>query len=76
MLAYDWPISVNLPPADAETYYDMAIPGDPVTITSSPRAGQWDDGWTEWFLSWSQYLRASGGRGSAWPRPARPRCRP
>jgi lipoprotein-anchoring transpeptidase ErfK/SrfK len=50
---------VNLPPADAETYYNMAVPGDPITITSSPKAGDWDDGWTEWFLSWSQYLAGS-----------------
>ena len=50
---------VNLPPADAETYYQMAIPGDPITIESSPKSGDWDDGWTEWFLSWSQYLAGS-----------------
>jgi lipoprotein-anchoring transpeptidase ErfK/SrfK len=50
---------VNLPPADAETYYKMAIPGDPITIESSPKAGDWDDGWTEWFLSWQQYLAGS-----------------
>jgi len=50
---------VNLPPNDAETYYNLAIPGDPITITGSPKAGNWDDGWTEWFLSWSQYLKGS-----------------
>jgi lipoprotein-anchoring transpeptidase ErfK/SrfK len=50
---------VNLPPADAEIYYNLAVPGDPITITSSPKAGDWDDGWTEWFLSWSQYLAGS-----------------
>jgi lipoprotein-anchoring transpeptidase ErfK/SrfK len=50
---------VNLPPEDAETYYKMAIPGDPVTITSSSKAGNWDNGWTEWFLSWPQYLAGS-----------------
>ena len=27
---------VNMPPADAEIYYKMAVPGDPVTITGSP----------------------------------------
>ena len=37
---------VNLAPEDAQTYYNMAIPGDPITITSSPKAGNWDDGWT------------------------------
>jgi len=50
---------VNLAPEDAEIYYNMAVPGDPITITSSPKAGSWDDGWTEWFLSWSQYLAGS-----------------
>jgi len=50
---------VNMPPADAEIYYKMAIPGDPVTVTGSPRAGVWDNGWTEWFLPWDRYLRGS-----------------
>jgi lipoprotein-anchoring transpeptidase ErfK/SrfK len=50
---------VNLAPEDAEAYYKMAVPGDPITITSSPKAGNWDDGWTEWFLSWPRYLAGS-----------------
>ena len=50
---------VNLSPADAETYYNLAVPGDPITIKGSPRAGAWDNGWTEWFLSWPQYLKGS-----------------
>jgi lipoprotein-anchoring transpeptidase ErfK/SrfK len=50
---------VNLPPEDAQTYYNLAVPGDPITITGSPQAGDWDDGWTEWFLSWSQFLKGS-----------------
>ena len=50
---------VNLAPEDAETYYNLAIPGDPITIESSPKAGDWDDGWTEWFLSWPRYLAGS-----------------
>jgi lipoprotein-anchoring transpeptidase ErfK/SrfK len=50
---------VNLAPEDAKIYYDMAIPGDPVTITSSAKAGNWDNGWTQWFLSWPQYLAGS-----------------
>ncbi len=29
---------VNLSPADAETYYNLAVPGDPITITGSPKA--------------------------------------
>jgi len=50
---------VNLPPAAAQTYYDMSIPGDPITVTASTAAGKWDDGWTQWFLPWSQYLKGS-----------------
>jgi lipoprotein-anchoring transpeptidase ErfK/SrfK len=50
---------VNLAPANAETYYNLAVPGDPITITGSPKGGNWDNGWTEWFLSWSQYLQGS-----------------
>jgi lipoprotein-anchoring transpeptidase ErfK/SrfK len=50
---------VNLSPANAETYYNLAVPGDPVTITGSPRAGTWGNGWTFWFLTWRQLLAGS-----------------
>ncbi len=50
---------VNMPPADAEIFYGMADPGDPVTIVGSPVAGTWDNGWTMWFLSWRSWLRGS-----------------
>jgi lipoprotein-anchoring transpeptidase ErfK/SrfK len=50
---------VNMAPADAEFYYKMAVPGDPVTITGSPKPGTWDNGWTYWFLTWSQLLKGS-----------------
>jgi lipoprotein-anchoring transpeptidase ErfK/SrfK len=50
---------VNLSPADAETYYKLAVPGDPITIMGSPKGGTWDNGWTEWFLPWQQYLKGS-----------------
>jgi lipoprotein-anchoring transpeptidase ErfK/SrfK len=50
---------VNMPPADAELYYKMEVPGDPVTITGSPRAGTWGNGWTQWFLSWKQLVAGS-----------------
>lgn len=50
---------VNMPPADAETYYKIAVPGDPVTITGSPRAGVFDNGWTMWFLPWKRWLHGS-----------------
>ncbi len=50
---------VNLAPEDAQTYYHLSIPGDPITVTNSTAAGKWDDGWTPWFLTWSQYLKGS-----------------
>jgi lipoprotein-anchoring transpeptidase ErfK/SrfK len=50
---------VNLSPADAQIYYNLAVPGDPITIVGSPQSGTWDNGWTEWFLSWAQYLQGS-----------------
>ena len=53
---------VNLAPPDAVIYYKLAVPGDPITVTGSPRPGRWDDGWTEWFLSWNQLLGGSALR--------------
>jgi lipoprotein-anchoring transpeptidase ErfK/SrfK len=50
---------VNMAPADAQTYYQMENPGDPVMITGSPAAGTWDNGWTVWFLSWKKLVRGS-----------------
>ena len=50
---------VNLAPADAETYYNLAVPGDPITVMGSPKGGTWGNGWTEWFLTWAQYLKGS-----------------
>ncbi len=50
---------LNASPANAATYYSMAVPGDPVTVTGSPAAGKWDDGWTVWFLSWNQLVQGS-----------------
>ncbi len=50
---------VNMSPADAETFYKMADPGDPVKITGSPRPGTWDNGWTMWFLPWKRWVHGS-----------------
>jgi lipoprotein-anchoring transpeptidase ErfK/SrfK len=68
---------VNMSPADAETYYNMAVPGDPVKIIGSSRAGTWDNGWTMWFMPWKRWLRGSalhkavhaGPRGSTFVSP-------
>jgi lipoprotein-anchoring transpeptidase ErfK/SrfK len=50
---------VNLSPANAEIYYTLSVPGDPVTIAGSPRGGTWGNGWTLWFLTWRQLVRGS-----------------
>ena len=69
---------VNLSPEHAQTYYELAMPGDPVTVSGSPVAGEWGDGWTVWFLSWSELLRGSalhkavklGPKGSTFVKPS------
>jgi lipoprotein-anchoring transpeptidase ErfK/SrfK len=50
---------VNLSPQHAQWYYQRSNPGDPITITGSPVAGTWDDGYTEWFYTWKQLLAHS-----------------
>ncbi len=50
---------VNMSPADAEIFYNMAVPGEPVRVTNSPVPGTWDNGLTVWFYSWKQWLRGS-----------------
>jgi lipoprotein-anchoring transpeptidase ErfK/SrfK len=50
---------VNLSPEHARTFYQLAVPGIPVTIAGSPRGGRWDNGWTLWFLSWRRLLQGS-----------------
>lgn len=50
---------VNMAPADAEIYYKMAVFGDPVTVTGSPVGGRFGNGWTEWFLTWSELVGGS-----------------
>jgi lipoprotein-anchoring transpeptidase ErfK/SrfK len=50
---------VNMSPEHARIYYGMSVPGDPVKISGSPRAGTWDNGWTMWFLSWKKWRRGS-----------------
>jgi lipoprotein-anchoring transpeptidase ErfK/SrfK len=50
---------VNLSPAHAQVYYRLAHAGDPVTVTGSPAAGTWGDGWTVWFWTWRQLVHGS-----------------
>ena len=57
-------------PENAQTYYNLELPGDPVIVTGSPVAGTWDDGWTQWFLSWRQLLAGSALHAAVLARPA------
>jgi lipoprotein-anchoring transpeptidase ErfK/SrfK len=50
---------VNVSPAHSEIYYNLARAGDPVTVTGSPDAGTWGDGWTVWFWTWRRLVRGS-----------------
>jgi lipoprotein-anchoring transpeptidase ErfK/SrfK len=50
---------VNLSPANAEWYYERAVPGDPITIMGSPATGVQGDGYTQWFYTWKQALKHS-----------------
>ena len=50
---------INLSPENAKTYYGLSVPGDPVTVTGSPRGGVWGNGWTVWFLTWKQLVQGS-----------------
>ena len=50
---------VNLGPSYAPIYYNMEYPGDPVIVSGSPVHGTFGDGWTDYFLSWSQVLSRS-----------------
>lgn len=50
---------VNTSPEHAQTFYGMAIPGDPVIVTGSPSHTYFGNGWTEWFLSWPQLVGGS-----------------
>jgi lipoprotein-anchoring transpeptidase ErfK/SrfK len=50
---------VNVSPAHSQIYYGLARAGDPVTVTGSPAAGAWGDGWTVWFWTWDRLVRGS-----------------
>ena len=82
---------VNLSPADAETYYNLAVPGDPITIQGSPKGGAWTTAGPNGSSAGRSTCRAArctrpcrpgrtAARSSApcrWPPPPRPRrCRP
>jgi lipoprotein-anchoring transpeptidase ErfK/SrfK len=50
---------VRMTAAGADWWQHTAYRGDPVTITGTPRALAWDNGWGYWQKSWSSWLKGS-----------------
>jgi lipoprotein-anchoring transpeptidase ErfK/SrfK len=50
---------VRMTAEGADWWQHTAYRGDPVTITGSPRALAWDNGWGYWQKSWSSWLKGS-----------------
>jgi hypothetical protein len=48
---------------NAEWLFNLTHLGDPVIVKGTERQLDWGDGWTDWNVSWEQYLK-----GSALPR--------
>jgi lipoprotein-anchoring transpeptidase ErfK/SrfK len=52
---------VHLSLANAKWFYDFVKPGDPITITGSPRGkAAGDNGYADFNLTWSTWLQSSG----------------
>ena len=50
---------VGMSEADAAWFYDITTKGDIVTVTGSPKALEPGNGYTDWNLSWDQWLAGS-----------------
>ena len=47
---------INLSPADAKWFFDLATRGDVVKVVgSSPRPDTWDAGSRDWNMSWDEW---------------------
>jgi len=55
---------VNASPADAKWFYGLSLRGDIVTVTGTPRPLQSGNGWTDWNVSWSDWLAGSALNGT------------
>ncbi|MGW0806526.1 Ig-like domain-containing protein [Nonomuraea sp. NPDC002799] len=53
---------INSRPDQAAWFYDSSLRGDPVTITGTSRALEWDNGWGFWQLSWEKWQQGSALR--------------
>jgi lipoprotein-anchoring transpeptidase ErfK/SrfK len=50
---------VNASTADAKWFYDLSRRGDIVQVVNTPRKLESQNGWTDWNMSWQQWLRGS-----------------
>jgi hypothetical protein len=44
---------------DAKWLYGQVHVGDPVIVKNTTRSLKWGDGWTDWNVSWDDYLKGS-----------------
>jgi lipoprotein-anchoring transpeptidase ErfK/SrfK len=56
---------VNASPADAKWFYALSLRGDIVTVTGTPRPLQSGNGWTDWNVSWSDWVAGSAIDGTS-----------
>jgi lipoprotein-anchoring transpeptidase ErfK/SrfK len=50
---------VNASPVDAQWFYGLSRRGDIVVVTGTPRPLASGNGWTDWNMSWSQWISGS-----------------
>jgi lipoprotein-anchoring transpeptidase ErfK/SrfK len=55
---------VNAGPADAQWFYNLSRRGDVVVVTGTPRPLESGNGWTDWNMSWAQWVSGSANNGS------------
>jgi lipoprotein-anchoring transpeptidase ErfK/SrfK len=49
----------NISMNDAKWLYGQVHVGDPVIVKNTTRSLKWGDGWTDWNVSWDDYLKGS-----------------
>lgn len=49
----------NLSPANAEWLWKQTLIGDPVIIKNTEERLKWGNGWTDWDISWEEYIKGS-----------------
>ncbi|MFG2044125.1 Ig-like domain-containing protein [Dactylosporangium sp. NPDC048998] len=49
----------NLSPANAEWLWKQTLIGDPVIIRNTEEHVKWGNGWTDWDVSWDEYVKGS-----------------